>query len=365
MKRAAPPILAGAALLLACVPVRAQAGWTTGVALGRSVYDVPGVEPAAVSTLLSARYDARRPLWLTLDAGVPLAARSTLWGSAGAGGRLQWEAAALMPGIDAGVQLYGFRDPVLEYAGRGVVGELLPGLALARGAMSAELRSGVQIHSLAGAGVREDRAVHLTEARIGGRPFGGVNILAEARYVRATEGGYPYAGVRAARARERVEVWGRLGKWASSALPGVEWGGGVAVQLAPGVVVEAAAEQSAGDPLFLNPQRRGWSLGVRRTSHARTSSPLPVLPAASDGSVLFRLPAGRDSAAPAVAGDFNQWTPTPMQRVGREWQLRIRVAPGIYHYAFRRGDGAWFVPDSAPGRTDDGMGGTSALLVVP
>lgn len=364
MRRAARSILAGAALLLGSTSAHAQPGWTTGVALGRSVYDVPSAEPARVSALLSARYHARRPLWLVFDAGVPLAARSTLWGSAGAGGRLEW-AGPFAPGLDASLQLYGFRDALLEYTGRGAVGELLPRIALSRGAMSAELRSGVQLHALSAAGVGEWRAVHLTEARLGARPLAGVEVAAEARYVRAAEGGYPYAGVRAARAGERVEVWGRLGTWASSALPGVEWGGGVAVRVAPRVMLEAAAEQSAGDPLFLNVPRRGWSLGVRSTGRVRTSSPLPVLPAASDGSVLFRLPAGRDSAPPAVAGDFNQWTPAPMQRVGGEWQLKLRIAPGVYHYAFRHAGGEWFVPESAPGRADDGMGGVSALLVVP
>jgi len=354
-----------AAVLLSYRTAHAQAGWTTGVMVGRSVYDVPNLEPTSISGLVSARYDAKRPLWLTLDAGVPLAAKSTLWGSAGIGARLQRVRSAATLGIDTGLQLYGFRDPVLDQVGRGVVGELLPRFALTRGGLTAEVRSGVQLHSLALPAMSESRAVHLTEARLGGQSFGAVQLAAETRYLRASEGGYPYLGVQAQRSGDRVEVWGRLGRWTSRALPTAEWGAGVAVRVAPGVVVEAVAEQTAGDPLFLNPPRRGWSLGVRRMPRRHTPPPLPVLPLASDGAVIFRLSADPSTGAPAVAGDFNGWTPVPMERVGTEWRLRLRISPGVYHYAYRRGDGEWFIPESAPGRRDDGMGGVSALLVVP
>jgi hypothetical protein len=39
--------------------------------------------------------------------------------------------------------------------------------------------------------------------------------------------------------------------------------------------------------------------------------------------------------------------------------------PGIYHYAFRTAGGEWFVPESTPGRRDDGFDGFVAILVVP
>lgn len=365
MRRAWYPAGICAAVLLSHGLAHAQAGWTTGVMVGRSVYDVPNVEPTSISALISARYNAERPAWLMFDAGVPLAAKSTLWGSAGIGARLQREHPTATLGFDTGIQLYGFRDPVLDLVGRGVVGELIPRLALTRGRLTAAVRSGVQLHSLSVAGRSESRAVHLTEAQLDGQAFGAVQLVAETRYLRASEGGYPYLGVQAQRSGDRVDVWGRLGRWTSRALPTSEWGAGMAVRVAPGVVVEAAAEQSAGDPLFLNPPRRGWSLGVRRAPRGRTPPPLPVLPVASDGAVLFRLSADPGSGAPAVAGDFNGWTPVPMERVGTEWRLRMRIPPGIYHYAYRRGDGEWFVPESAPGRRDDGMGGISALVVVP
>ena len=76
----------------------------------------------------------------------------------------------------------------------------------------------------------------------------------------------------------------------------------------------------------------------------------------------------RVSDAPAgdvsIAGDFNGWQPAPMQREGGEWVIRLPLAPGVYHYAFRSSTGAWFVPSSSPGRRDDGMGGHVAVMVV-
>ena len=53
-----------------------------------------------------------------------------------------------------------------------------------------------------------------------------------------------------------------------------------------------------------------------------------------------------------------------MQREGREWLLRLPLAPGVYHYAFRSDRGQWFVPPSVPNRRDDGMGGYVAVMVV-
>jgi hypothetical protein len=54
----------------------------------------------------------------------------------------------------------------------------------------------------------------------------------------------------------------------------------------------------------------------------------------------------------------------PMQRDGSRWTYAAQLAPGVYHYAFVAEDGTWFVPESVPGRQDDGMGGHVAVLVV-
>jgi hypothetical protein len=44
--------------------------------------------------------------------------------------------------------------------------------------------------------------------------------------------------------------------------------------------------------------------------------------------------------------------------------VRLSLAPGVYHYAFRSAKGDWFVPVSTAGRRGDGMGGYQAVLVV-
>ena len=97
----------------------------------------------------------------------------------------------------------------------------------------------------------------------------------------------------------------------------------------------------------------------------RVASPIRPIPATESGGVLVTL---RASDAPSgqisIAGDFNNWQPTPMQREGDRWVVRLPIGAGVYHYAFRSSTGTWFVPSSTPGRRDDGMGGHVAVLMV-
>jgi hypothetical protein len=126
----------------------------------------------------------------------------------------------------------------------------------------------------------------------------------------------------------------------------------------------AAVQQFAPDPLYWILARRGWSIGITRTFGGSTS-PVPLASSADPNGVLIRLNAADvDGASVSVAGDFNGWKPVPMALDGREWQLRMPLAPGVYHYAFRSERGQWFVPESVPNRRDDGMGGFVAVLVV-
>jgi hypothetical protein len=65
-----------------------------------------------------------------------------------------------------------------------------------------------------------------------------------------------------------------------------------------------------------------------------------------------------------IAGDFTNWQPQPMQQTGKAWTYTTQLAPGVYNYAFVDANGTWFVPEDHPGRKDDGMGGSVAVLVV-
>jgi len=127
----------------------------------------------------------------------------------------------------------------------------------------------------------------------------------------------------------------------------------------------SSVRQEAPDPLYWNLPRRSWSVGItRRFNSAGQAQPLATAEADA-GGVMIRLNAvDVDGASVSVAGDFNGWRPVPMQREGRDWLVRLPLAPGVYHYAFRSDRGEWFVPASVPGRRDDGMGGYVAVLVV-
>ncbi len=91
---------------------------------------------------------------------------------------------------------------------------------------------------------------------------------------------------------------------------------------------------------------------------------LPVPRSQAGGAVITLRVVDAPSGEVSIAGDFNNWQPAPMQREGNEWVLRLPLAPGAYHYAFRSATGEWFVPSSTPGRRDDGMGGHVAVLTV-
>lgn len=167
-----------------------------------------------------------------------------------------------------------------------------------------------------------------------------------------------------------MDGWVYLGRWLDAALPTAVWGAGGSVEVARGFRVEVAAQQDANDPLYWNPPRRFWSVGLARAFGPRAAAAAPVpaaapiLPNRVGGRVVIRVPVSESSAAPALAGDFNGWKPAPMQRVGDAWQLALPLAPGVYHYSFRRADGSWFLPRSVTNRVDDGFGGVNGVLVV-
>ena len=85
-----------------------------------------------------------------------------------------------------------------------------------------------------------------------------------------------------------------------------------------------------------------------------------------NGLIVLRLQA-RDASTPppSIAGDFTNWVPIRMERRGNEWRFPVHLSSGVYRFAFRGADGDWFVPVGFPNRTDDGMGGWVAVLVIP
>jgi hypothetical protein len=103
-------------------------------------------------------------------------------------------------------------------------------------------------------------------------------------------------------------------------------------------------------------------MSVRFGRAAALRAPVPA--SYADGRAEVRISARSVEGRPSIAGDFTGWKPVPMTHEGGRWVWRGALAPGSYHYAFVAADGTWFVPESVPGRRDDGMGGHVAVLVV-
>jgi len=119
------------------------------------------------------------------------------------------------------------------------------------------------------------------------------------------------------------------------------------------------------DPLSLQAAQTSWSIGLSVLTSGRPRPVTPPVPAAyENGRATIRLPASATKTPPSIAGDFNAWTPAPMEREGDHWMYTVAVAPGVYNYAFVDADGTWFVPEGVPGRKADGMGGFVAVVVV-
>ncbi len=351
-----------ASLVLSMPAAVCAQGLSVDVSAGRLVYD-PLVTNIGTNNLMgSLRYDTVREMWIYGAAAAPLTDTAMFWGGAGAGGRLATRTNRVSLGTDVAAHGYSFRDAIVDQVGTGGIAEVIPFLRLSAGLGYVEGHGGWRGHTLTLSGVRESRGVLDTGVRAG---YGGlVRVEGDARWVRATEGTFPFAGATVMYVGTPVQVWGQAGKWLHTDLDDTTWGSGLSVSLGARSSVWASVRQEAPDPLYWNTARRTWSVGMTQRL-GRVAIPIRPVPAAKDGGVIVTL---RASDAPAgqvsIAGDFNNWQPTPMQREGDNWVLRLPIGPGVYHYAFRSSTGSWFVPSSTPGRRDDGMGGHVAVLMV-
>jgi len=80
-------------------------------------------------------------------------------------------------------------------------------------------------------------------------------------------------------------------------------------------------------------------------------------------AVTFRLAA--DSGAPAIAGDWNEWVPSPLTPAGPDtWRAVLTLTPGTHRFALVLPGGRWIVPPGVTKLPDD-FGGEVGLLVVP
>jgi hypothetical protein len=116
----------------------------------------------------------------------------------------------------------------------------------------------------------------------------------------------------------------------------------------------------------------GFSDGFFVTAGVRVSPPGPGAPAPPTVvvgarrrglvQVTFAVPGASNVA---IAGEWNAWTNSPLQRVGRDrWRAELPLPPGAYRFTLVTDGERWFVPDGVPKLPDD-FGGEVGLLVVP
>jgi hypothetical protein len=353
---------------LAATPLAAAAqGWALDAYAGRAVYDPVSTDVGTSNAVLGVRYGREDATWFYLSAAVPFAAGDVLWSAAGLSQRLQTGVGSLSAGLDMAAHGHAYRDPSATSFGAGATTQAVPFAAFEAGAGRVEVRSGLMHYASTFSGQTESRTLHDSGVRLilgGALPL---ELAAEGRYARVDEGNYPYGGAAASVRLGRGEIHASVGRWFSDDLPDASWATGASFAVNPDVAVWGSIRQESSNPLYWNDSRRGWNIGVSRRFGGGAPLPaaVPVPAEVYGGRVTIRVPVSASPTGLYLAGDFTDWTPVAMARAGDFWTLNLPLGRGYYRYAFRTGDGRWFVPDSIPGRRDDGFGGHVAVLVVP
>ena len=354
-----------AGLFLLALPSGAAGQWVVEALAGEAESEAVAGSVGSVNAILGIRREGT--LWASLYGGVPLDSAGIPWASAGAGGRWTRDLRGFDVGIDLAAVGYGYHvsDTGANGGGATLIG--LPFVGFARGPGRLELRSGPLHHTAFFDDGTQSRTVLDTGLRGSVTATPRLSLQAEGRLVKASEAVYPFASVGADLSAGAALLWARTSRWMADELESTGWGVGAILDLGARLAVRASYERMPDDPLYWNGPRSGWSLGVSR-SFGRSGGRAPALPVQETfrepaGSVALRIPV-TEATAPSVAGDFTDWKPVPMRRVGDQWEASFDLGPGVYHYSFVREDGSWFLPDTVLNRVDDGFGGVNAVLVV-
>lgn len=337
--------------------------WIADLSAGHSVHDPLQTAVAATGMAVGIRHEGTP--WFFFRVGAPFGDPGLPWSALGAGGRTSYRWGNLRVGMDVGAQAFAFVDRLAEESGGGVAGEVMPLVNLSTGALSLELRTGLNHYGTRYSGEAAGRTVTRMDARADVRAAP-IALSGESRHVRAAEGAYSYVGGSAAVGDERVSLTVYAGSWLSDAIDTPAWGIASRIRISAAAEAQLSVHQESYDPLYWNTPRRSWSLAL---SHRIGRRPVPgdLAPVASapGAGITFRLPLNSSPSAPRLAGDFTGWREILMTRNGDAWTVTLPVAAGVYRYAFRRADGVWFVPSGMPGREPDGFGGFNAVLIVP
>ena len=226
------------------------------------------------------------------------------------------------------------------------------------------MRAGVAAQRSRLGDVLQERALPTGDARVSVPLAVPLALQAQTRAWLDHNTTHAYVGGGLQYARGGLQFSGSVGRWVAGGLDRTAWTAAGAAAVGPGLELQLGARGNAFDPLYLSTSRTSVWGGLSIRLGGRRGFATPVAPRDRDGRATIALRRRDARGTPAIAGDFTGWKPVPMERKGSRWIYAAPLAPGVYHYAFVAEDGTWFVPESVPGRQDNGMGGHTAVLVV-
>jgi hypothetical protein len=365
---------------MSAAPVAAQE-WRASAQAGRIR---SALEPAASESFALGLQYADPTTGLRLTGGVPIRSDDPLTGGASAWKRLAVRRRGVVAGLDLAGSAFlsvdraeqpdgplpGPFDPPppvpVDRSGHAFAGQAVPVLGYEGSAFQLHARAGVSRYAAKFGEQRSDRSVRLADLQLTVTPGSSLAIVPVVRRFQASgEKAAVFTGVSAVTASTVGSLWASVGQWAGGGSAGTPWSVGGRLRLHPLVSLDGGVRRDTFDPLYLQPAQTSWSIGLSVLVSGRARPVAPPVPAAYvNGHATIRLPVSATSTRPSIAGDFNAWKPAPMEREGDHWAYTVAVPRGVYNYAFVDADGTWFVPESVPGRKDDGMGGHVAVLVV-
>lgn len=348
--------------------------WTADASVGRWLYDTPVSATGASSLTLGVGYDdpAR---WHRIAGGIPLTEGEPIWGWAGSGAALSTSMGPVRPGVDVTLGGFVYRVPGGEgeedragnavspaVVGTGGTVELLPGLTVPLAAARISARAGMAGYY----GTEEEftwsRTGFRSDLRMTLLPVSSVVVAGEGRLIALDGHHHTYSELSGTVIRSAGAIRGTVGRWWSHDGDAEAWSIEGSMGVGPTTELWGSVAREATNPLYQNPPRTNWAVGVTIRLGSTEPASRREAPHVEAGTVAIHLPDGY--TAPAIAGDFSDWEPVGMVRSENGWSVELDLAPGVYRYAFRSADGEWFVPEGAPGRMEDGMGGHVAVLVV-
>lgn len=375
--RCASRLVLVATCFLGASPAAAQ--WRVELQAGRLQYDAA---PEAVTTSLAGGVSYLTTMSsAAASVGIPFSGDEPVWAALQAQKRFASRGRVAF-GVDLGADGFGYylsapdssrllpflvRGDAASVTGWGAAAEVMPFAGWYGARLDLEARAGVVSFVSDGSHVEAlNRTAFVADALLEPATWRSLSLRAEGRWVRVEEGGFPFAGVTVAWDGPAV-IWGSVGQWFDDAVEAVSWRLGAAVPLGSRVALLLNGEHEEIDPVYASPARTTWGAGIRvLLGDVARGIAQPVPAAYVDGIATVRLDDDAVEGPPSIAGDFNDWTPTPMTHdpASDSWTFRTPLEPGVYHFAFVDAAGNWFVPEDTPGRRSDGMGGHVAVLVV-